>query len=140
LYSAIETVVPFGLEIAYGVVFALVSLYLSVIFPMRCFNYFRFRWALRSAVIKWDNEGVMVGRAMPSWVGLFLFGSAYIQYHINRLMGLGMPGFADASEIESDATLGELIGGYVITAKTDRVAAPWTKDDFEPEGYDGFDG
>jgi hypothetical protein len=131
-----------AIEVAHAVVFALVMLYLSVVFPMRCFNYFCFRWALRSAVIKWDFEGVMAGRAMPSWIGLFLFGSAYIQYHINRLMGLGMPGFADASEIESDATLGELIGSYVVTVKTDRVAVPWTKDDFEPEEYedDGFDG
>jgi hypothetical protein len=133
-----------ALDTAYGVTFALVLLYSSVVFPMRCFNYFCFRWALRSAVIKWDREGVMAGRAMPSWFGLLLFGSAYIQHHINRLMGLGMPGFADVSEIESDATLGEWIGGYVVTVKTDRVAVPWTKDDFEPEEYedeyDGFDG
>jgi hypothetical protein len=126
-------------EITFAVAFAFVLLYSSVIFPMRCFSYFCVRWALRSAVIKWDREGVMVGRTMPSWIGLFLFGSAYIQYHINRLMGLGMPGFADASEIESDTTLGELIGRYVITVKTDRVAVPWTKDDFEPEGYEDED-
>ena len=135
-----------ALETAYAVAFALVTLYLLVVFPMRCFNYFCVRWALRSAVIKWDLEGVMVGRAMPSWIGLFLFGSAYIQCHINRLMRLGMPGFADESEIESDATIGELIGSYVVTGKTDRVSVPWTKDDFEPEeyeddyGYDDFDG
>jgi hypothetical protein len=140
------TGIDVALEIAYAVTFAFVMLYSLVIFPMRCFNYFCFRWALRSAVIKWDLEGVMVGRAMPSWIGLFLFGSAYIQCHINRLMRLGMPGFADESEIESDATIGELIGGYVVTGKTDRVAVPWTKDDFEPEeyeddyGYDDFDG
>ncbi|MDR3164524.1 MAG: hypothetical protein LBU13_03010 [Synergistaceae bacterium] len=133
-----------ALETAHAVAFAFVLLYLSVIFPMRCFNYFRIRWALRGAVIKWDSDGVMVGRAIPSWIGLFLFGSAYIQHHINRLMGLGMPGFADVSEIESDATLRDLIGGCVVTGKTDRVAAPWTKDDFEPEKYedeyDYFDG
>jgi hypothetical protein len=140
LYAAwYFTGLDMALEVAHAVVFALVLLYLSVIFPMRCFNYFCFRWALRSAVIKWDFEGVMAGRAMPSWIGLFLFGSAYIQHHINRLMGLGMPGFADASEIESDATLGELIGNYVVTVKTDRVAVPWTKDDFEPE-EDEYDG
>ncbi|MDR0764477.1 MAG: hypothetical protein LBE65_02665 [Synergistaceae bacterium] len=129
-------------EIAYAAAAAFASLYLSVIFPTRCFDYFRFRWALRSAVIKWDSEGVMVERTMPSWIGLFLFGSAYIQYHINRLMGLGMPGFADASEIESDATLAERIGGYVVTGRADRVAVPWTKDDFEPEEdeYDGLYG
>ncbi|MDR0652327.1 MAG: hypothetical protein LBG12_03365 [Synergistaceae bacterium] len=137
LYAAwYFTGLDMALEIAYAVVFALVLLYLSVIFPMRCFNYFCFRWALRSAVIKWDSEGVMVGRTMSSWIALFLFGSAYIQHHINRLMGLGMPGFADASEIESDDTLGEWIGRYIVTGQADRVAVPWTKDDFEPEEYE----
>ncbi|MDR1578954.1 MAG: hypothetical protein LBS35_01245 [Synergistaceae bacterium] len=137
LYAAWRfTGLGIAIEIAYATLFALVLLYASVIFPMRCFNFFCFRWALRGAVIKWDQEGVMVGRTMPSWIGLFLFGSAYIQYHINRLMGLGMPGFADVSEIESDATLGELIGRYVVTVKKDRVAVPWTKDDFEPEEDD----
>jgi hypothetical protein len=124
-----------AIEISYAVTFALVAIYLLAVFPMRCFNYFCVRWALRSAVIKWDIDGVMVGRAMPSWFKLFLFGSVYIQRHINRLMGLGMPGFADVSEIESDATLGELIESYVLTEKTDRIAAHWTKDNFEPE-YD----
>ena len=145
LYAAwCLTGLDMALKAAYAVMFALALLYSSVVFPMRCFNYFCFRWALRSAVIKWDLDGVMVGRTMPSWIGLFLFGSAYMQYHINRLMGLGMPGFADASEIESDATLRERIGDYVITGHTDRVAVPWTKDDFKPEEfedeYDDFDG
>jgi hypothetical protein len=114
---------------------AFVTLYALVIFPMRCFNYFCVRWALRGAVIAWDSEGVMVGRTITSWVKLFLLGSAYIQYHINRLMGLGMSGFADASEIEPDATLGEILDNYVTVGKSDRAAASWTKDDFEPE-YD----
>jgi hypothetical protein len=51
-------------------------------------------------------------------------------------MGLGMPGFADTSEIESDSTLGELIGNFVVPVKTDRVAVSWTKDDFEPKEYE----
>jgi hypothetical protein len=115
--------------------FVFAALYALVIFPMRCFNYFCVRWVLRGAVIEWDSEGVMVGRTITSWVKLFLFGSAYIQYHINRLMGLGMPGFADASEIEPDATLSERLDNYVVIGKSDRAVASWTKDDFEPE-YD----
>jgi hypothetical protein len=110
-------------------------LYVIVVFPMRCFNYFTFRWTLRSAVITWDKEGVMVGRAMPSWIKLILFGSAYIQYHINRLMGLGMPGFADVSEIEMDISWGEMLDNYVIIGKTDRNVVSWTKDDWRPEDY-----
>jgi hypothetical protein len=122
------------------------SLYFLVVFPMRCFNYFSIRWAVRGAVIDWDNEGVMVGRTITSWIKLFLLGSVYIQYHINRLMGLGMPGFADASEIEPDVSLTEIIDGYVVLGRSDRSSASWTKDDFEPEyddepdEYEEYDG
>jgi hypothetical protein len=108
-------------------------LYFLFVFPMKCFNYFVIRWAIRDAVIEWDREGVMVGRTMTSWFKLFLFGSAYIQYHINRLMGLGMIGFADASEIEIDASIGEFIDDYVTVGKTDRTSASWTKDDWKSE-------
>jgi hypothetical protein len=127
-------------EIFQTAAFVFLSLYFVVIFPMRCFNYFCMRWALRSAVIEWDREGVMVDRSITSWLKLFLLGSLYIQYHINRLMGLGMPGFADYSEIERDASLAEIIGNYVAAgSKSDRVVASWTKDDFEPEDYDEFE-
>ena len=108
-------------------------LYFLLVFPMKCFNYFVIRWAIRDAVIEWDREGVMVGRTMTSWLKLFLFGSAYIQYHINRLMGLGMAGFADVSEIEPDASIGELIDEYVTVGKTDRASASWTKDEWISE-------
>jgi hypothetical protein len=110
-------------------------LYFLLVLPMKCFNYFVIRWAIRSAVIEWDREGVMVGRTMTSWIKLFLFGSAYIQYHINRLMGLGMAGFADVSEIELDASISELIDDYVTIGKTDRTSASWTKDEWKSE-YD----
>ena len=123
-------------EVFETVVFVFLSLYIVVIFPMRCFNYFCVRWTLRSAVIEWDSEGVMVNRSITSWFKLFLLGSIYIQHHINRLMGLGMPGFADPSEIEPDASLIDIIDGYVLVSKSDRVAASWTKDDFEPENDD----
>jgi hypothetical protein len=111
-------------------------LHFLLVFPMKCFNYFVIRWAIRSAVIEWDREGVMVGRTMTSWLKLFLFGSVYIQYHVNRLMGLGMAGFADASEIEPDASIGELIDDYVTVGKTDRASASWTKDEWRPEDGD----
>jgi len=129
-----------GLELAYELAqttgFVFMALYFIVVFPIRCFNYFCLRWALRSAVIDWDREGVMVGRTITSWLKLVLLGSVYIQYHINRLMGLGMPGFADMSEIEPDASLGEIIDDYVVLGKPDRSSASWTKDDFEPESDD----
>ena len=120
-------------EIFQTTAFVFLSLYFVVIFPMRCFNYFCVRWSLRGAVIEWDNDGIMVSRSITSWFKLFLFGSVYIQHHINRLMGLGMPGFADASEIERDASLFDIIDDYITMGKSDRTAASWTKDDFEPE-------
>jgi hypothetical protein len=122
-----------------SIAFAYASVYLLVIFPMRCFNYFCVRWAIRAAVIDWDREGVMVGRSVPSWLKLFLLGSIYLQYHINRLMGLGMPGFADASEIELDVTLRERINGYVTTGRPDRAVVSWTKDNYVSEYDDDYD-
>ncbi|MDR1138108.1 MAG: hypothetical protein LBK91_07275 [Synergistaceae bacterium] len=126
-----------GMDIIYKPVIIAASscavLYSALVFPMKCFNYFAIRWAIRSAVIEWDREGVMIGRTMTSWLKLFLFGSAYIQCHINRLMGLGMAGFADVSEIELDASIGELIDDYVTVGKTDRASASWTKDDWKSE-------
>jgi hypothetical protein len=136
-YAATRTA---GLDIFYRpamvMTLSCIILYFLLVFPMKCFNYFVIRWAVRSEVIEWDSEGVMVGRTMTSWFKLFIFGSIYIQYHINRLMGLGMTGFADASEIEPDAGIGELIGDYVIVGKTDRTSVSWTKDDWKPE-YSG---
>jgi hypothetical protein len=128
-----------AIEARRAAVFAFLSLYFLVVFPMRCFNYFCIRWAIRGAVIDWDREGVMVGRTMTSWLKLFLLGSVYIQYHINRLMGLGMPGFADASEIEPDISLTEIIDDYVVLGRADRSSASWTKDEYKPEYDDELD-
>jgi hypothetical protein len=129
-----------GAEAAYGLSVRLselfVFLYFFLVFPMKCFNYFILRWTLRNAVIGWDRDSVMIGRTMTSWLKLFVMGSLYIQYHINRLMGLGMPGFADASEIEMDVSIAELIDNLVISGKSDRDAASWTKDDWESEYED----
>ena len=125
-------------EVFRAAFFLFLALYFAVVFPMRCSNYFCARWALRSAVIEWDASGVMINRSIASWLKLFLLGSVYVQYHINRLMGLGMPGFADFSEIEGDATLLERLGDYLMTGKADRVAASWTKDNFEPEDDDEY--
>ena len=126
-------------EVLQTVTFVFLSLYFVVIFPLRCFNFFCVRWALRSAVIEWDREGVMINRSITSWLKLFLLGSIYIQYHINRLMGLGMPGFADPSEIERDVSLIDIIDEYVTVGKRDRFVVSWTKDDFEPEDDDEFE-
>ena len=123
-------------EIYQTTAFVFLSLYFVVIFPMRCFNYFCVRWSLRSAVREWDTDGVMINRSITSWSKLFLFGSIYIQRHINRLMGLGMPGFSDPSEIEGETSFLDIIDDYIVMGKPDRIAASWTKDDFEP-GDDG---
>ncbi|MDR3330996.1 MAG: hypothetical protein LBT08_00065 [Synergistaceae bacterium] len=87
--------------------------YLFIISPMRCFHYFDLRWNLRIAVSEWDRESMMIDRTMTSWFKLFILGSAYLQFHINRLMGLGMPGFADPEEITGDFSLGEWLRDYL---------------------------
>ncbi|MDR1651925.1 MAG: hypothetical protein LBR87_09060, partial [Synergistaceae bacterium] len=127
--------IPLAHKMAAGTAVTMALLYAVLLLPVRTFAYFNLRWAIRGAVIEWDREGVMVGRTMTSWLKLFLFGSMYIQYHINRLMGLGMPGFADVSEIEMDISLSEMIDKFVVIGKSDRSAASWTKDDWTPE-YD----
>ncbi|MDR1915807.1 MAG: hypothetical protein LBQ58_04445 [Synergistaceae bacterium] len=112
-------------------------LQIFIILPLKCSLYFRLRWMLRNAVISWDRDGLMIERTVTSWLKLFFLGSIYIQYHINRLIGLGMPGFADADEIEMDRTLGELIDDYIIIGKTDYNPESWTKDDWESDDDDG---
>jgi hypothetical protein len=125
-------------EISGRIIAVMAAVYVFLVLPMRSAVYFRIRWVLREATINWDVEGVMVGRTMTSWLALFLFGSVYIQTHINRLMRLGMPGFADASEIEMDITLSEIIDNYVTVGRTSANSAPWTKDDWRPEYGDDF--
>jgi hypothetical protein len=118
--------------LAYGV------LQVLIVLPLKCFHYFNLRWIVRSAVISWDEDGVMIERTITSWLKLFLFGSAYIQYHINRLIGLGLPSFADADEIEPDKSIGELIDDYILIGdRPDYISESWTKDNYEGESdYD----
>lgn len=104
-----------------GVVYVLA--YILLVLPLRCFNYFNIRWKIREAVNEWDHAGMMIGRTMQSWIKLFCFGSFYLQYHINRLMGLGMHGFADESEIMPDFPITDFLKAYL---KRDD-----TEDDFE---------
>jgi hypothetical protein len=88
--------------------------YALLIFPQRCYCFFHLRWNIRNAVAAWDREEMMIGRTMTSWLKLFLFGSAYIQFHMNRLMGLGMPGFADQEEIRPDFSIQKWLREYVL--------------------------
>jgi hypothetical protein len=134
---------PLAWALCVDMALAYAFLYVSLVFPMRCFNYFSVRWALRRAVAEWDSEGVLAGRAAPSRLMLFLFGSVYIQLHVNRLMGLGMPGFADASEITPDAPLTKRIADFIAREN----GAPerggrerWTRDEFLPDYDDYYDG
>jgi hypothetical protein len=120
--------------LAYG------ALQASIVLPLKCFHYFNLRWVLRSAVISWDQDGVMIERTITSWFKLFLFGSAYIQYHINRLIGLGMPSFAGADEIEPDKSIGEMIDDYIIIGgKPDYTPESWTKDDYDYDWESDYD-
>jgi hypothetical protein len=85
-----------------------------IMFPQRCYYFFNLRWNIRRAVEAWDKDAVMIGRTMASWFKLFVFGSAYIQFHANRLIGLGMPGFADQDEIMPDFSVKRWLSEYVI--------------------------
>ncbi len=91
----------------YGAAFVL------VILPMRCFYHFDIRWRLRRAASRWDENGLMIARTVPSFLLLFLFGTAYIQRHVNRLIGLGMPGFTGYDDVAGDASIGDAVREYV---------------------------
>ncbi|MDR1482583.1 MAG: hypothetical protein LBI74_08160 [Synergistaceae bacterium] len=93
--------------------------YMFFVGPIRCSCFFDLRWNLRSAVASWDRNSMMIDRTMTSWAKLFFLGSTYIQYHINRLMGLGMPGFADPEEIAADFSLLEWARDYVRARSKD---------------------
>jgi hypothetical protein len=91
--------------------------YLLLVFPQRCYHFFDLRWNIRRAVEAWDKDGVMISRTMKSWFKLFTFGSAYIQFHINRLIGLGMPGFVGQDEIMREFSVKNWLNEYVIIKK-----------------------
>ena len=91
----------------YGAAFVL------VILPMRCFYHFDIRWRLRRATSRWDENGLMIVRTAPSLFLLFLFGTVYIQRHVNRLIGLGMPGFTGYDDLGADTTIGDAVREYV---------------------------
>jgi hypothetical protein len=148
---AVQTLFPLGILLAIAAFFtgfpgiavyahmafaAFVSLYAVFVLPLRCFHHFGLRWNIRGAVVAWDQEGVMIGRTMTSWAKLFFFGSAYIQHHINRLMGLGMPGFADPAEIGPTVSLTEWIADYVTVKRVDRAVAETERTAEESGGGD----
>ena len=101
------------LELSFRVAVAYAATYLLLILPLRCGCYFDLRWKIRHRVAEWDSAKIMMDRTMSSWFKLFLLGSLYVQYHINRLMGLGMPGFADPSEITEDFAVVQWVRDYV---------------------------
>lgn len=101
------------LEYAFRFAFFYVFLTLFVLMPIRSFLYFGLRWNLRRAVAVWDSSKIMLPRTMPSWWKLFFFGSLYLQHHINRVIGLGMPGFADTDEVRESLPFLEWLGVYL---------------------------
>jgi len=104
---------PLILEYAFRFAFFYVSLTLLALIPTRSFLYFGLRWNLRRAVAAWDSAQIMLPRTMPSWWKLFLFGALYLQHHINRVIGLGMPGFADAELVREPLPFLDWLGGYL---------------------------
>jgi hypothetical protein len=106
-----------ALESAMRCALAYAVSYAVLIFPQRCYCYFHLRWNLRNAVTQWDRDEMMIDRTMTSWLKLFIFGSAYIQSHTNRLMGLGMPGFADQDEIRPEFSFRKWLREYVVIRK-----------------------
>jgi hypothetical protein len=104
---------PWAYDFALKTSVFFVLAHIFVVGPIRCSCFFDLRWNLRSAVVSWDRNSMMIDRTMTSWAKLFFLGSTYIQYHINRLMGLGMPGFADPEEIAPDFSLLEWVKDYI---------------------------
>lgn len=113
LWAAWITHAPADYELAYRLFIFFLLLYILAIFPQRCSVHFDLRWSLRRKVAAWDKDSIMISRTASSWLKLFLLGSLYIQHHINRLMGLGMPGFADSDEIEEDEPILKRVRKYV---------------------------
>jgi hypothetical protein len=128
-FTGSERIFEIGLRccVAYALFYAL------FVFPQRCYYFFALRWNMRSAVASWDRDGVMIDRTMMSWLKLFALGSVYIQLHSNRLIGLGMPGFADQDEILPDFSLGRWLREYLIAKKH----TPEMINDLQEEGVDG---
>lgn len=100
-------------KLAAAIVAAYVLSYILLVLPGRCFHHFGIRWRLRRAVAEWDEGGVMIDRTMTSLPRLFLFGSAYMQYHLNRLIGIGMPGFSGYEEIAGDFSVTGAVKDYL---------------------------
>lgn len=87
-------------------ILAVCSLSIAVLvgLPLSCFCLFQIRWAIRRAASEWDDTGLMIVNTLPSAAKLFLFGTAYVQLHANRLICLDMPGFSGYDEIWDDAS------------------------------------
>lgn len=83
--------------------------------PMRTFWLFELRRRLRDVAHEWDQGAMMTYRTLPSPTLLFIFGSFYLQLHINRLIGLGMPDLGDYDDVAAweDASLREVLTDFL---------------------------
>lgn len=109
--SMLGSDVTFRMSSALGRAYAV--LYLAVVLPLRCSCYFAIRWRIRREVALWDSSGIMADRTLFSWFRLFILGSFYVQYHINRLLGLGMPDIGDTDKAAFDFALTRWVVDYV---------------------------
>lgn len=103
----------FALRVALQMMIAYAAAFALVVLPYRCFYHFDIRWRLRRAASVWDTGGIMIARTMGSLPRLFLLGTPYIQHHINRLIGLGMPGFSGYDDMPGDFYISDVIRDYV---------------------------
>lgn len=81
--------------------------------PLSCKCFFDIRWHIRRAAAEWDGSGLMLRNTMPSPVLLFIFGSAYVQYHVDRLIELDMPGFDGYDDVVVDAPAASVLKSFV---------------------------
>lgn len=89
------------------------ALLLLVVLPLRWSCLSAIRWAMRSASAEWDSDCVMMPRTMRSLLATHLLGTIYVQSHINRLVGLGMPGLSGYDDIWSDVSAADIVRDFL---------------------------
>lgn len=106
-----------GYELAAVVTRAMLSLYaalaLLVVLPLRWACLTAMRWAMRSAAAAWAADLVIIPRTMRSLLATHLLGTVYAQAHINRLVGLGMPGLAGYDDMWNDVSAADVVRDFL---------------------------
>ena len=82
--------------------------YIFFVLPFRFSAHLWLSWNIREATRSW-NEGAISSITLDSWVKLLLFGSFYIQYHVNRLIGMGMDKLASRMDLRESKSVSDII-------------------------------